>query len=177
VREAGISCTKKRPIKSQQVHLMQVKKNKLRAERRNTITCRVCWRTLPAHCRGGGGSVERWGPLRSPFGSSTRSSHPPDVAGRVWGPLRSPFGSPCGWEGGGDPCGTHLSCMDLFANHHLQCEKPAELSVICTNCTPLNTVSAGSSIPGVNRVRKGKEKNQKNTAQMRHSCALSGLKA
>ncbi len=41
---------------------------------------------------------------------------------------------------------THLSCMDLFANNHLQCEKPKE-----------------------------REK-PKNTAQMRHSCALSGLK-
>src|SRR5215467_14149532 len=28
-------------------------------------------------------------------------------------------------------------------------------SVICTNCTPLDTVSAGST-PGLNRVRKGK---------------------
>ena len=38
MREAGISCTKKRPIKSQQVHLMQVKKNKLRAERCNSLS-------------------------------------------------------------------------------------------------------------------------------------------
>ena len=41
MREAGISCTKKRPIKSQQVHLMQVKKNKLRAERCNSLSIRV----------------------------------------------------------------------------------------------------------------------------------------
>ena len=48
-----------------------------------------------------------------------------------------------------------------------------KVSVICTSCTPLNTVSAVST-SGFNRVRKGK--NQKNTAQMRHSCALSGRK-
>src|SRR5215467_7459140 len=46
-------------------------------------------------------------------------------------------------------------------------------SVICTDCTPLNTVSAGST-PGLNRVRK--EKNQIFTTQMRHSCTLSGRK-
>src|SRR5258708_12372097 len=48
-----------------------------------------------------------------------------------------------------------------------------KVSVICTSCTPLNTVSAVST-SGFNRIRKGK--NQKNTAQMRHSCALSGRK-
>src|SRR5260370_39042089 len=48
-----------------------------------------------------------------------------------------------------------------------------KVSVICTSCTPLNTVSAVST-SGFNRLRKGK--NQKNTAQMRHSCALSGRK-
>src|SRR5215470_7003049 len=30
-----------------------------------------------------------------------------------------------------------------------------KVSVICTNCTPLNTASSGST-PGLNRVRKGK---------------------
>src|SRR5215471_12050475 len=46
-------------------------------------------------------------------------------------------------------------------------------SVICTNCTPLNTASSGST-PGFNRGRKGK--NQKNTVHMHHSCTLSGRK-
>ncbi len=66
---------KNRPIKSRPVPLMQVKKNKQE---------NIVGEPFPLmHSKGGGGSVERRGPLRSPFGS------PP-------------------------------SCIDLFANNHLQ---------------------------------------------------------
>src|SRR5260370_38616734 len=47
------------------------------------------------------------------------------------------------------------------------------MSVNCTICTHLNTVSSAST-PGVSRQRKGKT--QKNTVQMRHSCTISGRK-
>jgi hypothetical protein len=48
-----------------------------------------------------------------------------------------------------------------------------KLSVICILCTPLNAVSAAST-PGVSGQSKGKI--QKFTAQMRHSCTISGRK-
>jgi len=47
------------------------------------------------------------------------------------------------------------------------------VSVICTNCTPLNTASSAST-PGLNGQRTGKIK--KFMAQMHHSCTLSGRK-
>src|SRR5215470_18081641 len=45
-------------------------------------------------------------------------------------------------------------------------------SVICTHCTPLNTLSSGPT-PGASRQSKGKI--QKFTAQMRHTCTISSL--
>src|SRR5260221_6223674 len=54
-----------------------------------------------------------------------------------------------------------------------QCERHAKPSVIGSICTPLNTVSSGST-PGVNRQSKGKT--PQNTAHMHHICTLSGRK-
>ena len=143
MREAGISCTKKRPIKSQQVHLMQVKKNKLRAERCNSLSIRV----IQSHAECVGSPT----PLIVRAGEVVRSGG--DPCGR---PLAHPPAHHIllMWLGGcGDPCGrplAHPPCLAWICSPTTTCSakslRKGKTQKIRRKCATVAPYLASSSL-------------------------------